>query len=584
MDMAQADCKEQVHDDSIIVDRSTCIVDSVEDIKQNASDVIKIEVEHQDEVSPVTKGSSRSSVTTMWSMVPAPRPSTLCIAVTVSSILAVAGTLAYFSVGDHGKNWSYWLEHFFAQEKALADKTKEGEPVLVQYNAGQWFYFVLLCIIFVVNITIIIPALTVVVRRRCKSINTKLNRMRNLEDKPSVEAILLCFLPNECEIIEETIRHILKSVESPGAFKLWVVYNTPKDMPELEERLKAMSERDDLPHGRKLVVLRAEGSKSKAENINLVLPQLTGKYVVIYDADHHPDPESLMLMLEKMIRRGVACIQGSTYIRNLNSGVVGRVIDAEFFVTHFIYFPIMKLVTRNAVFGGSNGLWQTAVLQSTTFDHNMQCEDIDLSVRMLLEKHSIDFCPEARSGELAPVSLRALFKQRLRWAIGWDQVSLQLFSKMGGSDAKGTRKTAVSYVCYSRWFMQIVGLVAGIVTPILSLIQRVSPSHCHCGLATQLLQTCMFYCYIALGASCILEAMLQTRHRGAQSWIQVLFVALFMFLGCLYIIFQATLICFSMFKIYTGTVGGWVVTARNVQKPTELKCAAVDEEAPAPLD
>merc|ERR1719353_2711537 len=157
-------------------------------------------------------------------------------------------------------------------------------------------------------------------------------------------------------------------------------------MPELEARLQALASRVDLPHGRKLCVVRADNSRSKAENINLLLPQLTGEYTVIYDADHHPDPESLMLMVEKIVRSNLACVQGSTYIRDLNSGILARIIDAEFFVTHFVYFPIMRLLTRNAVFCGSNGLWQTSLLQGTDFNPSMQTEDIDVSVRMLLER------------------------------------------------------------------------------------------------------------------------------------------------------------------------------------------------------
>jgi cellulose synthase/poly-beta-1,6-N-acetylglucosamine synthase-like glycosyltransferase len=213
----------------------------------------------------------------------------------------------------------------------------------------------------------------------------------------------------------------------------------------------------------------------------------------------------------------------------------------------------------------------------------MQTEDIDVSVRMLLEKHSIDFCPEARSGELAPVSLRALLKQRLRWAIGWDEVSLKLAGKLVGANAQGTRKAAVAYVCWSRWFMQIVGLIAGIATPLLTFLPRFDPDLCHCGTATQLLQTCMFYFYMMLFASCVLEAMFQTRHRGWQSWIQVIFVGIFMGAGFVYIIFQAILITMSLFKIGTGTVGGWVVTARKAQNPSAQKEeAARDEEAATP--
>jgi cellulose synthase/poly-beta-1,6-N-acetylglucosamine synthase-like glycosyltransferase len=513
-----------------------------------------------------------------------PRPSSCCIFVTVLSILTFAAIAAYLSVWDDSKTFKNWADRFFASERELIRESQQEHSTLVRYDAGQWVFFVLLCIIFVVNLTIIIPALIVVLRRRCRSTTKKVNRMRSIEDKPSVDVIVPCYLPNECEIIEETIWHILQHVESPGALKLWLVYNTPKDMPELEARLRALSDRVDLPHGRTLAVIRAESSRSKAENINLVLPHLTANYTVIYDADHHPDPESLMLLIEKILRRKTACVQGSTYIRDLNSGILARIIDAEFFVTHFVYFPIMRLLTRNAVFCGSNGLWQTDILQGTDFNPRMQTEDIDVSVRMLLERHSIDFCPEARSGELAPVSLQALFKQRLRWAIGWDEVSLQLFQKVTKSDAQGTRKLAVSYVCWSRWFMQVVGLVAGIATPLLGLVQRINPELCHCGMGTQLLQTCMFYFYIILVISCTLESIFQTHHRGCQSWIQVLFVGLFMGVGFFYIVFQAGLIIVSLFKIGTGTVGGWVVTARKAHTPVSKaeKSASGDEEAPVP--
>jgi len=277
------------------------------------------------------------------------------------------------------------------------------------------------------------------------------------------------------------------------------------------------------------------------------------------------------------------CVQGSTYIRNLSSskcfGLLGRMVDAEFFVTHFLYFPAMKLLTRFGFFGGSNALWDREVLCGKRFSHEMQTEDIDVSVRMLLQKHSIDFCPEARSGELAPVSLRALFKQRLRWAIGWDEVSLKLFGKMLKAGAQKSRKAAVAYVCWSRWFMQVVGIVGGLATPLLSFVQRFDPDLCHCGLATQFLQTCMFYFYMILFASCVLEAVFQIRHRGLQSCIQVIFVALFMGVGFLYLIFQALLITVSLFKISTGRVGGWVVTARKAQKPAKETDQATDLQA-----
>merc|ERR1712080_755929 len=91
----------------------------------------------------------------------------------------------------------------------------------------------------------------------------------------------------------------------------------------------------------------------------------------------------------------------------------------------------------------------------------------------------------------------------------------------------------------------------------------------------------MFYFYLTLLVGCTLEAICQTRHRGLQSWIQVPFVTFFMFAGCVYIVFQALLIVVSMFKICTGRVGGWVVTARKAPMPMTLTQTASDEGATA---
>lgn len=535
---------------------------------------------------PFQQKSNSSQLSRQKSSSKIPRPSSCAVATIVLCFLAFVGVVTYLSVWDREATFRTWVDRWFASEKKLSEES--GKTELVRYNAGNWIYFVLLCIIFIVNIAIIVPGVTVVLRRRCRSVKKKVERARNLEPKPSIEAILPAYLPNEKNLLEETIRHILKNVESPGDFKLYVVYNTKgKDDPEVEQRLQAMSE-EEWPKGRKLTVLKAEDSESKAQNINLVLPRLSADLTVVYDADHHPDPDSLMLLVEKLLRRDVACVQGSTYIRDLNSGLLARAVDAEFFVTHFVYFPIMRLLTRNAVFGGSNGLWKTTVLQGIkasaqgTFDRSMLTEDIDVSTRALLEKHSFEFCPEARSGELAPINCQALLKQRLRWAIGWDQVSLKLSRKLIKSDAENTRKTAVAYICWSRWFMQIVGLVAGIATPVLTFLPRFDPNLCHCGTATQLLQTCMFYFYITLVISCILEAIFQTHHRGSQSWIQVIFVALFMIGGFFYIIFQAALIMGSLYKIGTGRDGEWVVTKRRPQKCSN--CPEVLESTEKPME
>ena len=75
--------------------------------------------------------------------------------------------------------------------------------------------------------------------------------------------------------------------------------------------------------------------------------------MALYDADHHPEPDSLLSLMSAMNNSSHVAIQGSTYIRNTRGSALARAVDAEFFVTHFIYFPAMEVLGGTGYFGGS---------------------------------------------------------------------------------------------------------------------------------------------------------------------------------------------------------------------------------------
>ena len=77
------------------------------------------------------------------------------------------------------------------------------------------------------------------------------------------------------------------------------------------------------------------------------------EYVVLYDADHHPEANSLQILASRLLRSDCIAMQGSTYIRNTRGSCLARYVDAEFFVTHFIFFPAMEILGDTGYFGGS---------------------------------------------------------------------------------------------------------------------------------------------------------------------------------------------------------------------------------------
>eukprot|EP00428_Durinskia_dybowskii_P087909 CAMPEP_0170431092 /NCGR_PEP_ID=MMETSP0117_2-20130122/41214_1 /TAXON_ID=400756 /ORGANISM="Durinskia baltica, Strain CSIRO CS-38" /LENGTH=79 /DNA_ID=CAMNT_0010690619 /DNA_START=30 /DNA_END=266 /DNA_ORIENTATION=- len=79
----------------------------------------------------------------------------------------------------------------------------------------------------------------------------------------------------------------MHKIEWPGQLDVFVVYNTPVDLPDIEHRLTEMQDSGEWPERRTFRVLRVVESKSKAANLNAALKTVTTPYVVIYDADHH---------------------------------------------------------------------------------------------------------------------------------------------------------------------------------------------------------------------------------------------------------------------------------------------------------
>ena len=329
-------------------------------------------------------------------------------------------------------------------------------------------YFYILACANVMNCLIAIASIFLVLRSCCQRCYLRSRGIRAaISAAEPISVIVPCYLPNEQTIIESTIRHILTKVEWPGPVTLFVVYNTPVPLP-FEETLRALDGKE-YARGRTLRIVNAEGSTSKAQNLNLVLPRVQDEFVALYDADHHPNPNSLRLLMETMARHGrCVAVQGSTYIRNAHAGVLSHLVDAEFFVTHFVYFPAMEVLASSGYFGGSNALWRTSVLSRYEFDDEMLTEDVDVSARALLDGHVITFCPEARSGELSPAGTRALVQQRLRWFMGWEQVTHKYYWGVFWSGLPWHRKLGFCYLFHLRWLLLLAAVLAAVINPVLT--------------------------------------------------------------------------------------------------------------------
>jgi glycosyltransferase involved in cell wall biosynthesis len=239
------------------------------------------------------------------------------------------------------------------------------------------------------------------------------------EPLPRCSFIVAAYLPNEQDIILETLGQVLETVERPEAgFELVLAYNTPCDLP-VEDDLRELARQHP-----ELKLLRVTDSESKAENLNAGIDIVTGDIVGILDADHQP-PADCFQRAWRWIAHGYDVVQGRNIVRNDGVNLLTRMIAVEFECMYGVSHPARSLFVDTAIFGGSNGYWKREVLKQVRFDPEFMTEDIDASSRALLGGRRIMADRSIVATELAPTDFRSLWFQRKRWAQGWLEVTLR---------------------------------------------------------------------------------------------------------------------------------------------------------------
>ena len=236
---------------------------------------------------------------------------------------------------------------------------------------------------------------------------------------PPATAIIAAYMPNEAYTIVDTIKHFL-DLDYPNKLQIILAYNTPKTLP-VERTLQGLAKKDP-----RLVLLKVEGSESKSQNVNAAIAQVTGEFVGIFDADHHPQTDAFMRAW-KWLAGSCDIVQGHCLVRNHDASFIARMVAVEFEAIYAVSHPGRTRLYGFGIFGGSNGFWKTELLRQTRMHGFMLTEDIDSSMRVTEEGAIIVTDPLLVSRELAPGTLRSLWHQRMRWSQGWFQVSLEHF-------------------------------------------------------------------------------------------------------------------------------------------------------------
>lgn len=256
---------------------------------------------------------------------------------------------------------------------------------------------------------------------------------------PRASAIIAAYLPNEAATIIETVESFL-AVDYPAELQIVLAYNTPRDLP-IEDELREIARRHP-----QFVPYRVENSTSKAQNVNAAIAIVTGEFVGVFDADHHPMRDAFTRAWH-WLSNGYDVVQGHCLVRNGDASWVARTVAVEFEMIYAVSHPGRARLHDFGIFGGSNGFWRTQLLAETRMRGWMLTEDIDSSLRVVANGGKIASDRRLVSRELAPTTLRALWNQRMRWAQGWFQVSKRhAWHSLRSSDLSRRNKLGLLYL------------------------------------------------------------------------------------------------------------------------------------------
>jgi biofilm PGA synthesis N-glycosyltransferase PgaC len=233
-----------------------------------------------------------------------------------------------------------------------------------------------------------------------------------LAGRPLVSIIVPCF--NEEENVREVV-HALSRLNYPN-YEIICVNDGSKDRtgPILDELVESYPT---------LRVVHQARNQGKAVALNTAALIAKGEFLLCIDGDAVVDRNAIPWMLAHFeLSPRVGAVTGNPRIRT-RSTLLGRVQVGEFSSIVGLTKRAQRIYGRIFTVSGVIVMFRRrALLQVGFWSPDMLTEDIDISWKLQTNHWDVRFEPNGICWILMPETLRGLWKQRLRWAMGGVQV------------------------------------------------------------------------------------------------------------------------------------------------------------------
>src|SRR4051812_32142377 len=161
----------------------------------------------------------------------------------------------------------------------------------------------------------------------------------------------------------------------------------------------------------------AGGGKSGA--LNDALATVDATIVVVFDADHEPDPTALRRIVRHFRDPGVGAVMGRCVIRNGTESTMATTVFVDFLSGYLVNEYGRQALFELPAYGGANCAVRMTTLRALGgWNPKTVTEDTDLTLRVLLAGQRVRYDLSAVDYEEAVVSAQRFWAQRYRWARG----------------------------------------------------------------------------------------------------------------------------------------------------------------------
>jgi cellulose synthase/poly-beta-1,6-N-acetylglucosamine synthase-like glycosyltransferase len=226
---------------------------------------------------------------------------------------------------------------------------------------------------------------------------------------------ILCPLYREAGVLPQLVK-AMEDLEYPAS-KLDVKLLMEEDDVETLEVVRDY----DLPAFFDVLVVPAEGPRTKPKACNYGLQFARGEYCVIYDAEDIPEADQLKKALAVFRRSGpeVGCVQAKLNYYNPKQNLITRWFSLEYTSWFDFFLPGLVDLGLPVPLGGSSNHFRTRMLRDIgAWDPNNVTEDADLGMRLHRAGYQT-LLMDSMTLEEANSDFVNWMRQRSRWGKGY---------------------------------------------------------------------------------------------------------------------------------------------------------------------